>query len=227
VDTILTNVTFTIKKGEVVALVGESGAGKSTIADLVSRFYDVTNGAITIDGIDLRNVTTKSLRMLMGIVTQETILFNDTIHANIAYGLPNVKHDEVVSAAKTANALDFILEQPDGFDTIIGDRGVRLSGGQRQRLAIARAVLDNPPILILDEATSSLDTHSEKLVQEALERLMNDRTVLVIAHRLSTIQKADKIIVLEKGRITESGTHKNLLDKSGLYKRLYEYQFNK
>ena len=227
VDTILTNVTFTIKKGEVVALVGESGAGKSTIADLVSRFYDVTNGAITIDGIDLRNVTTKSLRMLMGIVTQETILFNDTIHANIAYGLPNVNHDEVVSAAKTANALDFILEQPDGFDTIIGDRGVRLSGGQRQRLAIARAVLDNPPILILDEATSSLDTHSEKLVQEALERLMNDRTVLVIAHRLSTIQKADKIIVLEKGRITESGTHKNLLDKSGLYKRLYEYQFNK
>lgn len=227
VDTILTDVTFTIKKGEVVALVGESGAGKSTIADLVSRFYDVTNGAITIDGIDLRNVTTKSLRMLMGIVTQETILFNDTIHANIAYGLPNVDHDEVVSAAKTANALDFILEQPDGFDTIIGDRGVRLSGGQRQRLAIARAVLDNPPILILDEATSSLDTHSEKLVQEALERLMNDRTVLVIAHRLSTIQKADKIIVLEKGRITESGTHKNLLDNSGLYKRLYEYQFNK
>ncbi len=227
VDTILTDVSFTIKKGKVVALVGESGAGKSTIADLVPRFYDVKNGAILIDGHDLREVSTKSLRNLMGIVTQETILFNDTIRANIAYGLPEVDDSDVFSAAKTANAYDFILEQPDGFDTIIGDKGVRLSGGQRQRLAIARAVLDNPPILILDEATSSLDTRSEKLVQEALERLMNDRTVLVIAHRLSTIQKADKIIVLEKGRITESGTHKNLLDKSGLYKRLYEYQFNK
>ncbi len=226
-DIILSDVTFTIKKGEVVALVGESGAGKSTIADLVPRFYDVTDGVISIDGNDLRNVSTKSLRKLMGIVTQETILFNDTIRANIAYGLPNVNDNEVISAAKTANALDFILEQPNGFDTIIGDKGVRLSGGQRQRLAIARAVLDNPPILILDEATSSLDTRSEKLVQEALERLMNDRTVLVIAHRLSTIQKADKIIVLEKGQIAESGTHKDLLDKGGLYKRLYEYQFNK
>ena len=226
-NTVLTNVSFTINKGEVVALVGESGAGKSTIADLVPRFYDVTNGAVLINGHDLRDVSIKSLRTLMGIVTQETILFNDTIHANIAYGLPDVNDDEVVSAAKTANALDFILEQPNGFNTIIGDKGVRLSGGQRQRLAIARAVLSNPPILILDEATSSLDTHSEKLVQEALERLMSDRTVLVIAHRLSTIQKADKIIVLEKGRIAESGTHKELLDKSGLYKRLYEYQFNK
>ena len=226
-DTILTDVSFLIKKGEVVALVGESGAGKSTIADLVPRFYDVSNGSILIDGNDLRNISTKSLRRLMGIVTQETILFNDTIRANIAYGSPNVNNDEVVSAAKTANALDFILEQPYGFDTIIGDKGVRLSGGQRQRLAIARAVLDNPPILILDEATSSLDTRSEKLVQEALERLMNDRTVLVIAHRLSTIQKADKIIVLEKGQIAECGTHKKLLDHSGLYKKLYEYQFNK
>ena len=226
-DTILTDVSFLIKKGEVVALVGESGAGKSTIADLVPRFYDVSNGSILIDGNDLRNISTKSLRRLMGIVTQETILFNDTIRANIAYGSPNVNNDEVVSAAKTANALDFILEQPYGFDTIIGDKGVRLSGGQRQRLAIARAVLDNPPILILDEATSSLDTRSEKLVQEALERLMNDRTVLVIAHRLSTIQKADKIIVLEKGQIAECGTHKKLMDNSGLYKRLYEYQFNK
>ncbi|MFC1527329.1 ABC transporter ATP-binding protein [Candidatus Neomarinimicrobiota bacterium] len=226
-DTILSDVSFTIKKGEVVALVGESGAGKSTIADLVPRFYDVSNGSILIDGNDLRNVSTKSLRKLMGIVTQETILFNDTIRANIAYGLPEVNNDDVVSAAKTANALDFILEQPDGFDTIIGDKGVRLSGGQRQRLAIARAVLDNPPILILDEATSSLDTLSEKLVQEALERLMTDRTVLVIAHRLSTIQKADKIIVLEKGQIVECGTHKKLLDNIGPYKRLYEYQFNK
>lgn len=226
-NTVLTNVSFTIKKGDVVALVGESGAGKSTIADLVPRFYDVTNGAILIDGNDLRNVSTKSLRSLMGIVTQETILFNDTIRANIAYGLPDVNDNDVVSAAKTANAHDFILEQPDSYNTIIGDKGVRLSGGQRQRLAIARAVLSNPPILILDEATSSLDTHSEKLVQEALERLMTDRTVLVIAHRLSTIQKANKIIVLEKGRITESGTHKELLVKGGMYKQLYEYQFNK
>ena len=227
IDTILKDVSFTIKKGEVIALVGESGAGKSTIADLVPRFYDVTKGAITIDGNDLRDITTKSLRKLMGIVTQETILFNDTIRANIAYGLPNINEDEVVFAAKTANALDFILEQPDGFDTIIGDKGVRLSGGQRQRLAIARAVLDNPPILILDEATSSLDTRSEKLVQEALERLMNDRTVLVIAHRLSTIQKADNIIVLDNGQISESGTHKKLINHNGLYKKLYEYQFNK
>jgi len=226
-DTVLSDVSFTIKKGEVVALVGESGAGKSTIADLVPRFYDVSNGSILIDGNDLRNVSTKSLRRLMGIVTQETILFHDTISANIAYGLPDISKDEVIAAAKTANAFDFILEQPDGFDTIIGDKGVRLSGGQRQRLAIARAVLDNPPILILDEATSSLDTRSEKLVQGALERLMNDRTVLVVAHRLSTIQKADKIIVLEKGQIAECGTHKKLLDNSGLYKRLYEYQFNK
>jgi len=226
-DIVLKKVSFTINKGEVVAIVGESGAGKSTIADLVPRFYDVTDGAVLIDKQDLRDVSIKSLRTLMGIVTQETILFNDTIRSNIAYGLPDVSDDEVVSAAKTANAYDFILEQPDGFNTIIGDKGVRLSGGQRQRLAIARAVLNNPPILILDEATSSLDTHSEKLVQEALERLMADRTVLVIAHRLSTIQKANKIIVLESGQIAESGTHSKLINKDGLYKKLHDLQFNK
>jgi len=226
-DIVLKKVSFTINKGEVVAIVGESGAGKSTIADLVPRFYDVTDGAVLIDKQDLRDVSIKSLRTLMGIVTQETILFNDTIRSNIAYGLPDVSDDEVVSAAKTANAYDFILEQPDGFNTIIGDKGVRLSGGQRQRLAIARAVLNNPPILILDEATSSLDTHSEKLVQEALERLMADRTVLVIAHRLSTIQKANKIIVLESGQIAESGTHSKLINNDGLYKKLHDLQFNK
>ncbi|MEE8341730.1 MAG: ABC transporter ATP-binding protein [Candidatus Neomarinimicrobiota bacterium] len=226
-NTILKNVSFTINKGEVIALVGESGAGKSTLADLLPRFYDVTDGEVLINGHDLRDVSLKSLRTLMGIVTQETILFNDTIHANIAYGLPDVDSADIISAAKTANAHDFILEQPDGFDTIIGDKGVLLSGGQRQRIAIARAVLSNPPILILDEATSSLDTRSEKLVQEALERLMTERTVLVIAHRLSTIQKADKIFVIEKGQIVESGTHNELLKKSGLYKKLHEYQFNK
>ena len=222
---ILKNISFSLEKGEMVALVGESGAGKSTIADLVPRFYDVTDGKITIDDLDLRDILTKPLRSLMGIVTQETILFNDTIRANIAYGLPGATDDEIKKAAKTANANHFIIEQPNGYQTIIGDKGVKLSGGQRQRIAIARAILNNPPILILDEATSSLDTQSEKLVQKALEELMKDRTVLVIAHRLSTIQRADKIIVLDKGKIVEIGTHLELLNEDGLYKKLYKYQF--
>jgi subfamily B ATP-binding cassette protein MsbA len=223
---ILDGLSFEIKKGEVVALVGESGAGKSTIADLVPRFYDVNEGAVLIDNIDLREIELKSLRKLMGIVTQETILFNDTIRANISYGLPDVEESEIIYAAKIANALDFINDQPNGFDTVIGDKGIKLSGGQRQRIAIARAVLNNPPILILDEATSSLDTKSEKLVQEALENLMTDRTVLVIAHRLSTIHKANKIIALENGRIVEIGTHDSLIKRDGLYKKLYDFQFN-
>jgi len=226
-EKVLDNVSFDIKKGYVVALVGESGAGKSTIADLVPRFYDVDEGSVTIDGKDVRDIQIKSLRKLMGIVAQETILFNDTIRANISYGLPNFDEDEIIAAAKTANALEFINEQPDGFDTVIGDKGVKLSGGQRQRIAIARAVLNNPPFLILDEATSSLDTRSEKLVQEALEKLMTDRTVLVIAHRLSTIQKANKIIVLDKGKVVEIGNHESLLKEGGYYKKLYDYQFNR
>lgn len=224
-EKIIDNISFTIDKGEVVALVGESGAGKSTIADLVPRFYDVIEGSITLDGTDIRKINVRSLRKLMGIVTQETILFNDTIEANIAYGVPEAPEESVRAAAKTANALDFIQEQPQGFDTVIGDMGVKLSGGQRQRLAIARAVLNNPPILILDEATSSLDTHSEKLVQEALEKLMQKRTVLVIAHRLSTIQNASKIIVLEKGKVVEIDSHDELLRKCELYKRLYHAQY--
>jgi len=224
-DKVLSNISFSIDKGELVALVGESGSGKSTIADLVPRFYDVKKGLVTIDGADIKEINVKSLRKLMGIVTQETILFNDTIEANISYGTPDAEEENVIAAAKTANALDFIHEQPQGFDTVIGDKGVKLSGGQRQRLAIARAVLNNPPILILDEATSSLDTRSEKLVQEALEKLMQKRTVLVIAHRLSTIQRADKIIVIDQGRIVESGKHETLLEKGNVYHRLYHYQF--
>lgn len=224
---VLDKVSFEIKKGEVVALVGESGAGKSTIADLVPRFYDVDEGEILLDGKDLREIEVKSLRKMMGIVTQETILFNDTIRSNISYGLSEVLDTDIIAAAKTANALEFIEELPEGFETVIGDKGVKLSGGQRQRIAIARAVLNNPTVLILDEATSSLDTKSEKLVQEALEKLMFDRTVLVIAHRLSTIQKANKIIVLEKGKIVESGNHETLLKKGGYYKKLYDYQFNR
>ena len=193
-DTILKNISFEIKKGSAVALVGSSGAGKSTLADLIPRFYDVNQGAIEIDGQDIRHVTLNSLRRLMGIVTQETILFNDTVKANIAYGQKDVDDEQVIAAAKAANALEFIEELPKGLDTVIGEKGVKLSGGQRQRLAIARAIMKNPPILILDEATSALDTESERLVQEALETLMTDRTVLVIAHRLSTVTNADKII---------------------------------
>ena len=223
---VLKEIDFSIKKGSIVALVGASGSGKSTIADLIPRFFEPTKGRITLDAIDIKDVRIKSLRKLMGIVTQETILFNDTISGNIAYGQKEVKSSKIHAAAEAANAKEFIDALPQGFNTVIGEKGVRLSGGQRQRLAIARALLKDPPILILDEATSSLDTESEKYVQEAIDNLMKDRTVLVIAHRLSTIVNVDRIIVLDNGKIVESGTHTELLDKSGIYKNLYDIQFN-
>jgi subfamily B ATP-binding cassette protein MsbA len=217
---VLQNISFSLKKGKTVALVGSSGGGKSTIADMIPRFYDPTDGQILIDGLDLRSITTKSLRDQMGIVTQESILFNDTIFNNIAFGT-EATETEVMAAAKIANAHDFILEQPDSYQTVIGDRGTKLSGGQRQRLSIARAILKNPPILILDEATSALDTESEKLVQEALTNLMKNRTTLVIAHRLSTIQHADEILVLSGGKIIERGTHDELLkEEKSFYRKL-------
>jgi subfamily B ATP-binding cassette protein MsbA len=223
--TVLSDVSFEVKAGEVAALVGPSGAGKSTLVDLLIRFYDPTTGEIKIDGIDLRKVELGSLRNLMGIVTQETILFNDTVWNNIAYGYENASESRVYEAAKAANAHSFILATPHGYQTVIGDRGVKLSGGEKQRLAIARALFKNPPILIFDEATSSLDSESEALVQEAIDRLMKGRTVFVIAHRLSTIQHVDKIVVLEHGRILQMGDHKSLLAQGGLYKRLYDMQF--
>ena len=217
---VLQNISFSLRKGKTVALVGSSGGGKSTIADMIPRFYDPTDGQILIDGLDLRSITTKSLRDQMGIVTQESILFNDTIFNNIAFGT-EATEAEVMAAAKIANAHDFILEQPDSYQTVIGDRGTKLSGGQRQRLSIARAILKNPPILILDEATSALDTESEKLVQEALTNLMKNRTTLVIAHRLSTIQHADEILVLSGGKIIERGTHDELLkEEKSFYRKL-------
>ena len=225
-ERVLDEVSFTINKGEVVAMVGPSGSGKSTIADLIPRFYDVSTGAIRIDGNDLRDATLASIRGNMGIVTQEVILFNDTIRNNIAYAQPNVSEEAIQRAALAANALAFIEQTPNGFETLIGERGVNLSGGQKQRLAIARALLKNPPILILDEATSALDTESEKMVQKAIERLMKDRTALVIAHRLSTVQNADKIIVIDKGRVVETGSHSELYENGALYRRLYDIQFD-
>lgn len=224
-ERVLDEVSFTINKGEVVAMVGPSGSGKSTIADLIPRFYDVSRGTIRIDGHDIRETTLASIRGNMGIVTQEVVLFNDTIRNNIAYAQQNVSEDAIRQAADAANATVFIEDTPNGFNTLIGERGVNLSGGQKQRLAIARALLKNPPILILDEATSALDTESEKMVQRAIEVLMKDRTALVIAHRLSTVQNADKIIVLEKGKIIEVGSHTDLYNKGGLYRRLYDIQF--
>ena len=225
-ERVLDEVSFTINKGEVVAMVGPSGSGKSTIADLIPRFYDVSTGAIRIDGHDIRKATLSSIRGNMGIVTQEVILFNDTIKNNIAYAQPNVSDEAIRQAAEAANAMDFIEKSPDGFNTLIGERGVNLSGGQKQRLAIARALLKNPSILILDEATSALDTESEKKVQSAIENLMKDRTALVIAHRLSTVQNADKIIVINEGRVLEIGTHNQLYENDGLYRRLYDIQFD-
>ncbi|WP_337864894.1 ABC transporter ATP-binding protein [Ignavibacterium sp.] len=223
---VLKDINFSVNKGEIIALVGPSGGGKSTLVDLIPRFYDPTNGSIILDEVDIRKYTLQSLRAKMGIVTQETFLFNTTINENIAYGLTDCSIEKIIEAAKTANAHNFIMEMPQQYETIIGERGVKLSGGQRQRLTIARALLKNPEIMIFDEATSALDNESEILVQEAIERLMKNRTTFVIAHRLSTIRNATKIIVIDRGKITQLGTHEQLItDEKGLYKKLYEMQF--
>lgn len=222
---VLHGVSLQVTRGEVVALVGPSGAGKSTLMNLLPRFFDVTGGAILLDGHDVRELTLHSLREQIGKVTQETVLFNDTVRNNIAYGQPDVPMERIESAAKAALAHDFILNMPEGYDTMIGERGTRLSGGERQRLAIARALLKNAPILVLDEATSSLDTESEAAVQAALANLMNGRTVLVIAHRLSTVRSASRIAVMEQGQITELGSHDELIALGGTYQRLYNMQF--
>ncbi len=223
-DNVLQNFNLEVKKGQTVALVGQSGSGKSTLANLVTRFYDVNEGEICIDGANIKDITKKSLRGLMGLVTQDSILFNDTVKNNIGLGKENASLEEIQEAAKIANAHDFIMELPKGYDTNIGDSGNKLSGGQKQRLSIARAVLKNPPIMILDEATSALDTESERLVQDALEKMMHNRTSIVIAHRLSTIQNADSIVVLKKGKIIEQGTHRELLKADKTYKKLVAMQ---
>ncbi|MCD6661031.1 MAG: ABC transporter ATP-binding protein/permease [Lentimicrobium sp.] len=223
-DDVLKNINLTIPKGKSIALVGSSGSGKSTMADLLPRFYDVTQGEILIDGTPIRDFIISDVRALMGIVSQETILFNASVYDNIVFGMKGVKPEEVIAAAKVANAHEFIMQMPEGYETNIGDRGVKMSGGQRQRISIARAVLRNPPLMILDEATSALDTESERLVQDALVNLMQNRTSLVIAHRLSTVQHADEIIVLNQGEIAERGTHNELMSKNGVYKRLHEMQ---
>jgi subfamily B ATP-binding cassette protein MsbA len=224
-DPVLSEVSFALPKGKVVALVGPSGAGKTTLADLLPRFHDPTEGAITMDGVPLTRLSRRSLRALMGVVSQDTVLLNDTVQANIAYGSPTATRAQVEAAARAANADLFIAQLPYGYETLLGERGTRLSGGQRQRIAIARALLRDPPILILDEATSALDTESERLVQQAIDRLMAERTVLVIAHRLATVRDADEIVVLEAGRLVQRGTHEQLFRSGGLYRRLYDLQF--
>lgn len=222
----LYDINLRIRKGEVIALVGRSGAGKTTFVDLIPRFHSPGGGSVKIDGIDISELSLSSLRSHIGIVSQDVILFNETVRANIAYGKNGASEQEIINAAKAAFAHDFIMEFPDGYNTVVGERGVRLSGGQKQRLSIARAILKNPPVLILDEATSALDTESEMMVQKALENLMHDRTAFVIAHRLSTVRRADRIIVLENGRIAETGTHDELLSADGIYKNLHSLQFN-
>jgi ATP-binding cassette, subfamily B, bacterial MsbA len=224
-DLVLHEVSFALPRGRVVALVGPSGAGKTTLADLLPRFHDPTGGAITMDGVPLTRLTRGSIRALMGVVSQDTVLLNDTVHANIAYGSPVATREQVEAAARAANADSFLAQLPEGYDTLLGERGTRLSGGQRQRIAIARALLRDPPILVLDEATSALDTESERLVQQAIDRLMADRTVLVIAHRLATVRDADEIVVLDGGRVVQRGTHEQLFRAGGLYRRLYDLQF--
>ena len=220
----LKHINLTVPKGKTIALVGQSGSGKSTLVDLVPRYHDVCEGALLIDGKNVKDVSIPSLRALIGNVNQEAILFNDTFYNNITFGVENATMEQVVEAAKIANAHDFIMETEKGYDTMIGDRGGRLSGGQRQRVSIARAILKNPPILILDEATSALDTESERLVQEALERLMKSRTTIAIAHRLSTIRGADEIYVMHEGEIVEQGTHEELIALNGYYKKLNDMQ---
>ena len=225
---ILSDITFDIRKGQMVAVVGETGSGKSTIANLIARFYDVESGSVSIDGVDVRDYTMKSIRRHIGIVNQDAILFNDTIANNIAYGCPDATMDQIIEAATQANAHQFIVDgsHPDGYNTEVGEKGFKLSGGEKQRVAIARAFLKNPPILILDEATSALDTVTERLVQDALNRVMTNRTVFAIAHRLSTIQQADLILVLKHGKIAEAGTHQELLELNGIYRKLHDTQFS-
>ena len=222
---VLRDIDLEVKAGEILALVGSSGAGKSTLVSLIPRFFDVTSGKIAIDGHDIRDVTLASIRSQIGVVSQEIVLFNDSLRNNIAYGQPSVSQKEVEAAARAALAHDFIMELPAGYETVIGEKGVRLSGGERQRIAIARALLKNAPILILDEATSALDSESEALVQSALQNLMAGRTVVVIAHRLSTVRRADRIVVLENGTVADIGTHEELMQKLGTYRRLYDLQF--